>query len=668
MSIIGNVRAKVADLRVRTKLLAGFSAVVALMLFVGLVGSTSMGSLDHKATSLYQSGTNGVEDIANVRASFLLVRIEVYKFIVAPDAKVRATETAALVTVNRNLDTALATYEHHLGGSASNAHAQGAVNHFKSTRVAYDKLVNGTLLPAARAGQAKQVWAAVLAAKPIVVDLSATVDDLFATQNAAAKQLADNAHKTYRHGNTLILVLLGVGVLLATGLALLIAALICRPLGKLMSVIKGVGEGDLTRQVDLDSADELGRMAQMLNVCLERFRSSMTAIARDATFLAGSSEKLTAVSNSMGDSAHETASQATLASETADQISANAQTVAASTEQMSTSIREIAKSAAEAAGQAGRAVHVADAANVAVSTLGRSSAEISSVAKLISSIAEQTNLLALNATIEAARAGEAGKGFTVVASEVKELAQETAKATADIGSRIQAIQNDTGAAVAAISEIIEIIAQINDTQATIAAAVEEQTATTNEITRSVTESSTGTRDIASNITGVAQAAATTTRGVADAQEAALEMSRMAAELQAMVKQFHVGDAAADNPIQAAIAAHGAWKARLRTAIDNGTSDADPTVVGRDDRCEFGKWLHGDSASAPASARYRPEALTLHASFHTAAADVLRYALTNRKAEAAKAMSYGSTFATVSQQLTEHLMQWQADAQPAPVRA
>ena len=156
---------------------------------------------------------------------------------------------------------------------------------------------------------------------------------------------------------------------------------------------------------------------------------------------------------------------------------------------------------------------------------------------MITSIAQQTNLLALNATIEAARAGEAGKGFAVVANEVKELAKETARATEDIGQKIEAIQADTRSAVGAILEISQIINQINDIQGTIASAVEEQTATTNEIGRNVSEAARGAAEIARSITGVAHAARSTTAGATESQKQAVELARMATELRDLVQRF-----------------------------------------------------------------------------------------------------------------------------------
>jgi methyl-accepting chemotaxis protein len=269
----------------------------------------------------------------------------------------------------------------------------------------------------------------------------------------------------------------------------------------------------------------------------ERLKHLLTQISAHADTLASSAEELTAVSTQMGANAEETSAQANVVSAASEQVSRNVQTVATGTEEMGASIREIAKNAADAAKVASQAVRVADTTNNTVSKLGESSAEIGKVIKVITSIAQQTNLLALNATIEAARAGEAGKGFAVVANEVKELAKETAKATEDISQKIEAIQGDTRGATQAIAEISAIINQINDISGTIASAVEEQTATANEISRNVTEAARGTAEIAQNITGVAQAARSTSDGASDSQNASSGLARLASELQQLVSGF-----------------------------------------------------------------------------------------------------------------------------------
>ena len=334
--------------------------------------------------------------------------------------------------------------------------------------------------------------------------------------------------------------MMGIGIAVCVFVSIvsfITSSAILNPLRETVKVLDRVSEGDLRTRVQIRSRDEIGQIGRALNRAIENMSNMLRAIAVNAVNLNESSTQMSTVSQSLGLNATETSDKANAVSKVSTEINRDINTVATAVDQMSTSIVEISRNAGEATRVAAEAVQVAEQTNRIVRKLGDSSTDIGNVVKVITTIAQQTNLLALNATIEAARAGEAGKGFAVVANEVKELAKATAKATEEIGQKVEAIQSDTHGAVGAITQISTIIDHMNDIFNTIASAVEEQTATANEISRSVGNAAQGSTGITTNISGVAEAARRTSDFADGTKSSSNDLEQMARQLRLILDKF-----------------------------------------------------------------------------------------------------------------------------------
>ena len=335
------------------------------------------------------------------------------------------------------------------------------------------------------------------------------------------------------HDRSLVVVL--TITLGGTATLLVISILITRAYTRRHDVVvtelEQMGKGDFSRPLPSASGDdEIALMTRALTAVQTSARATLTAVRQTSTDLEHSAQGLQSQGRQLVGAAGTLSEQAMTAAASAEEISAGINSVSGSANQLSSAVQEIASRAGEAAQTATQGMEQARQVNDTMRRLGTSSADIASIVKTISAIAEQTNLLALNAAIEAASAGEAGRGFAVVAGEVKNLARQVSTATEDIGRRVGAIETDTAAAVAAITAISATIDRIHQAQQSIAAAVEEQSATTAEISRSVGEAATSSTAIASTISGVAngaEIAATTSKATS---QAAQELVVLAATL------------------------------------------------------------------------------------------------------------------------------------------
>ncbi|GAA3909175.1 methyl-accepting chemotaxis protein [Actinoplanes auranticolor] len=527
-----------ADRSLAVKNVVAVAAMAIVAVVVGGLGIYRISEMSDDLTQMKTEHVDSLQQVAELRGGIAEMFRGMLLHQIGADAAGKKLGRDAVTAADAKIDSALTSYTETAADSPAREKSLAtfteALKHYQALRntvLFQEPISGGYTLPAP-----DQILNEF---NTVEGDMNTSVADLQKLEDTEADTLAREADEEFRSARTIMIAALIVGILLAAAIAMLVVRLIRQQLATVATALGAVADNNLTIPAEVRSRDELGRMAMAVNRARDGLRATVGSLTTGAHNLGASTQQLTGVTARIGESAREAAAQAGLVAAAAGDVSGSVQSVAAGSDEMGASIREIAQNANDAAQVASSAVGVAQSTNDTVAKLGTSSAEIGDVVKVITAIAEQTNLLALNATIEAARAGDAGKGFAVVASEVKDLAQETARATEDISRRVETIQADTSSAVEAIGEISQIIQRINDYQVTIASAVEEQTATTAEMSRSISEAAGGSSTIATNINGVAHSAEQTSSTLVEADAAVSQLNGVAEELRMVAERFRV---------------------------------------------------------------------------------------------------------------------------------
>jgi methyl-accepting chemotaxis protein len=572
-------------LSIRSALVGLFVVMMAVIAGQGLFALTKISSVNDSVLSIGGDSLPSVATVMQINNDIARYRLAETRHIVTTDPKMTAMSeeqlskfAAEITALRKKYDSLVASQEERDLYNSLKAHLK-EYQAASAASVAASRAGDKERARAIYYGEGMKTSQAALATAQQLVDLN----------EAGARASVESAAANYMSARNFTFLILGIGVFTGIGAACFCFLFVARPIDRITASMGVLAAGDTDAEIPFAARkDEIGKMAAAVRVFRDNMvenrrlateqkeaevraaadkkaaeerelaqqraaeeraaaerKAAMNDLADDFEKAIGNivegvssaSTELEAAATTLTKTAETTQQLSTTVASASEQASANVQSVASATEEMSGSVGEISRQVQESSTIASEAVQQAQKTDARITELSHAASRIGDVVKLITAIAEQTNLLALNATIEAARAGEAGKGFAVVAQEVKNLAAQTAKATGEIGGQITGMQVATQESVAAIKEIGNTISKISQIASTIAAAVEEQGAATQEIARNVQEAAKGTAEVATNIVSVNQGAGETGSASAQVLASAQSLAGESNHLKGEVRKF-----------------------------------------------------------------------------------------------------------------------------------
>jgi len=555
----------VVNLSIRAKIIAVIAFMLTTMSGLGLVAVFSMRSINAHTVEIAESWLPSVRAIGDLRADINLLRIALRAQVAAETTEAKQAADQRIAGVLESIKKDRKSYEPMITSAEERAvydkWAQAWEAYIVGVRQVMDESHKSVGRIPHEANELLDKSVAVIARgadKYFVQDIE--------LNDRGAQEATREAGQGYAWAFWLVLTIIGVAMIAGMAVGISLVRSVSSGIAAIVKPMQELADGDLSAEVvHRGEPTEIGVMADTLQVFKEALiakQAADEAAAQDAEAkiersrrvdnitrqfeavigeivhtVSSASTELERSAGSLSSTAHSSQEVATVVAGASEEASTNVQSVAAATEELSSSITEISRQVQESARVASEAVEQARTTNDRVGELSKAAARIGDVVELINTIAGQTNLLALNATIEAARAGEAGKGFAVVATEVKALAEQTAKATDEIGQQVSGIQAATQDSVNAIKAISGTIGTLSEISAAIAAAVEEQGAATMEISRNVQQAAAGAEQVSSSVVDVQRGATETGSASSQVLTAAKSLAQDGDRLKREVASF-----------------------------------------------------------------------------------------------------------------------------------